>query len=73
MSSKENLAHNLRKILERRYLTQKSYAKITNISLSTLQNVLAGGNVTLDTLDEIARGAGIQPWELIKEGKHERS
>lgn len=65
MSSKENLAHNLRKTIERRHLTQKSYARITNMSLSTLQNILAGGNVTLDTLDEIAQGAGIQPWDLI--------
>ena len=48
-------------------MTQAKYAKEIGIPITTLQYVISGkGSVSLNTLDKIAYGAGIDPWELIR-------
>lgn len=65
MGSKENLARNLRANMKATHRTQKSYARNTGISTSTMLNAVSGKNITLDTLDQIAEGVGIDASELI--------
>ena len=48
-------------------MTHARYAKEIGIPVSTLEYVISGKNsVSLNTLDKIAYGTGIDPWELIK-------
>lgn len=48
-------------------MTQAKYAKEIGIPITTLQYAISGkGSVSLNTLDKIAYGAGIDPWELIR-------
>ena len=52
MDSKKALAENISKNMYDLHMTQAKYAKEIGIQLTTL--------------DKIAYGAGIDPWELIK-------
>lgn len=48
-------------------MTQAAYAKDIGIPLNTLEYSVSGrGSVSLNTLDKIAQGAGLDPWELIR-------
>ena len=48
-------------------MTQAKYAKEIGIPINTLEYAISGkGSVSLNTLDKIAYGAGIDPWELIQ-------
>lgn len=66
MDSKRALAKNIRDNIYELGKTQSEYAKEIGIPITTLQYVISGkGSVSLNTLDKIAYGAGIDPWELI--------
>lgn len=72
MNSKQALAENLRQNIYDLNMTQAKYAKEIGIPLNTLMYAISGkGSVSLNTLDKIAQGAGLDPWELIRppEGK----
>lgn len=73
MSSRKILAENVRRNIRQTYLTQKSYAKEVDVPLNTFARILKGENITLDLLDHLAEGMGIDPWDLIKEEPNERS
>ena len=67
MDSKEALAKNIRDNIYELGKTQSEYAKEIGIPITTLQYAISGkGSVSLNTLDKIAYGAGIDPWELIR-------
>ncbi|MFR0563678.1 helix-turn-helix domain-containing protein [Lacticaseibacillus paracasei] len=67
MDSKQALAKNIRDNIYELGKTQSEYAKEIGIPITTLQYVISGnGSVSLNTLDKIAYGAGIDPWELIR-------
>lgn len=67
MDSKRALAENLRKNIYDLDMTQAEYAKDIGIPLNTLEYAISGrGSVSLNTLDKIAQGAGLDPWELIR-------
>ncbi|WP_406531363.1 helix-turn-helix domain-containing protein [Lacticaseibacillus paracasei] len=67
MDSKRALAENLRKNIYDLGMTQAEYAKEIGIPYTTLQYAISEkGSISLNTLDKIAYGAGIDPWELIR-------
>jgi transcriptional regulator with XRE-family HTH domain len=67
LDSKQALAKNLRKNIYDLGMTQAKYAKEIGIPITTIQYAISGkGSVSLNTLDKIAYGAGIDPWELIR-------
>lgn len=67
MDSKRALAENLRQNIYDLNMTQAKYAEDIGIPLNTLEYAVSGrGSVSLNTLDKIAYGAGIDPWELIQ-------
>ena len=67
MDSKQALAKNIRKNIYDLNMTQATYAKEIGIPINTLEYAISGkGSVSLNTLDKIAYGAGIDPWELIR-------
>jgi transcriptional regulator with XRE-family HTH domain len=66
LDSKQALAKNIRDNIYELGKTQAKYAKEIGIPITTLQYAISGnGSVSLNTLDKIAYGAGIDPWELI--------
>lgn len=67
MDSKRVLSENLRQNIYDLNMTQKAYADAIGIPYTTLVYAVSGkGSVSLDTLDRIATGAGLDAWELIK-------
>ena len=67
MDSKQALAKNIRDNIYELGKTQSEYAKEIGIPITTLQYAISGkGSVSLNTLDKIGYGAGIDPWELIR-------
>lgn len=67
LDSKRALAENIRDNIYELGKTQSEYAKEIGIPITTLRYVISGkGSVSLNTLDKIAYGAGIDPWELIR-------
>ena len=67
LDSKRALAENLRQNIYDLNMTQAAYAKEIGIPLNTLEYAVSGrGSVSLNTLDKIAQGAGLDPWELIQ-------
>ena len=67
MDSKQALAKNIRDNIYELGKTQSEYAKEIGIPINTLEYAISGnGSVSLNTLDKIAYGAGIDPWELIR-------
>lgn len=63
-SIKNVLAENLRQILERDRSNPTSWTK-TPRQKKAVQRILAGHNAELETIEEIARLAGLQPWQLL--------
>lgn len=67
LDSKRALAKNLRQNIYDLNMTQAVYAKDIGIPINTLEYAVSGrGSVSLNTLDKIAQGAGLDPWELIR-------
>lgn len=67
MDSKRALADNLRQNIYDLGMTHAKYAKEIGIPIATLEYAISGKcSVSLATLDKIAYGAGIDPWELIR-------
>ena len=67
LDSKRALAKNLRQNIYDLNMTQAAYAKDIGIHINTLEYAVSGrGSVSLNTLDKIAQGAGLDPWELIR-------
>jgi transcriptional regulator with XRE-family HTH domain len=67
LDSKRVLSENLRQNIYDLGKTQAAYAKDIGIPLNTLEYAVSGrGSVSLNTLDKIAQGAGLDPWELIR-------
>lgn len=77
MDSKKVLAENIRQNIYDLKMTHVKYAKEIGIPIATLEYAISGKNsISLITLDKIAYGTGIDPWELIRpyvklEGKNE--
>ena len=70
LNSKRALAENLRQNMYDLKLTQKNYAKQVAIPYTTMLYAISGkGSISLSTLDRIAEGTGLDPWELIKPPK----
>ena len=63
-SIKTVLAENVRKILERDESNPTSWTK-TPGQKKAVQRILAGHNAELETIEEIARLADLQPWQLL--------
>lgn len=67
LDSKRALAENLRKNIYDLNMTQAKYAKEIGIPINTLEYAISGrGSISLNTLDKIADGAGLDSWELIR-------
>lgn len=67
MDSKQALAKNIRDNIYELGKTQSEYAKEIGIPITTLEYAISGnGSISLTTLDKIAYGSGIDPWELIR-------
>lgn len=67
MDSKQALAKNIRDNIYELGMTQSEYAEEIGIPITTFQYAISGnGSVSLNTLDKIAQGAGLDPWELIR-------
>lgn len=67
MDSKRALAVNIGKNMYALGMTHARYAKQIGIPVSTLEYVISGkASVSLNTLEKIAYGTGIDPWELIR-------
>ncbi len=67
LDSKQAFAKNIRDNIYELGKTQSEYAKEIGIPITTLQYAISGkGSVSLNTLDKIAQGAGLDPWELIR-------
>ncbi|MEE6710054.1 helix-turn-helix transcriptional regulator [Lacticaseibacillus paracasei] len=67
MDSKQALAKNIRDNIYELGKTQSEYAKEIGIPYTTLEYAISGkGSISLNTLDKIADGAGLDPWELIR-------
>ena len=67
MDSKRALAKNIRQNIYDLNMTQAAYAKDIGIPLNTLEYAVSGrGSVSLNALDKIAYGAGLDSWELIR-------
>ena len=67
LDSKQALAKNIRDNIYELGKTQSEYAKEIGIPINTLEYAISGrGSISLNTLDKIAYGAGIDPWELIR-------
>lgn len=64
LSIKAVLADNVRKILERDDSNPTSWTK-TPGQKKAVQRILAGHNAELETIEEIARLADLQPWQLL--------
>jgi hypothetical protein len=63
-SIKAILADNVRKILERDDANPTSWTK-NAAQKKAVQRILAGHNAELETIEEIARLADLQPWQLL--------
>ena len=67
MDSKRALAENIRQNIYDLGMTHAKYAKEIGIPIATLEYAICvKGSVSLTTLDKIAYGTGIDPWELIR-------
>jgi transcriptional regulator with XRE-family HTH domain len=67
LDSKQALAKNIRDNIYELGKTQSEYAKEIGIPINTLEYAISGnGSVSLNTLDKIAYGSGLDPWELIR-------
>ena len=63
-STKAILADNVRKILQRDDANPTSWTK-SAAQKKAVQRILAGHNAELETIEEIAELAGLQPWQLL--------
>jgi hypothetical protein len=63
-SIKAVLAENVRKVLERDGANPTNWTR-TPAQKKAVQRVLSGHNAELDTIEEIARLADLQPWQLL--------
>ena len=61
------LANNVRQLMSQRGLkSQAAAAKVTGLAQTQIGNVLRGDkNATLSTLDALAKGLKVQPWQLL--------
>lgn len=67
-SSREVLARNLQRLVAR-HASRAALASHLNFPLKTLERAEKGDNaVSLDTLDELASGLGVAPWQLLQAG-----
>lgn len=66
-SSQQILIEKVRAGLDESGLGKGRYALLLGITRQELDKILKGGaNVKLETLDKIASGLGVEPWELIR-------
>lgn len=74
MGSMKAISENIRVLRQIKRISQKSLAEKANVSQSTIAQVECGGkNVSIDTLDKVAKALKIPPgalfepraWELI--------
>jgi len=68
MSKEYPLARNLKKLREKKGLSQDRLAKLADVANNTIIKIEQGENVnpTLDTLKKIAKGLGVTIEDLLK-------
>lgn len=67
MSTQEILAHNVRAARKRSGLSKSKFCLMLGISRPVLNAIEdAEQNIKLQTLDRLAVGIGVEPWELLK-------
>lgn len=63
---RKRFARRVRKLREATGLTQEKFAAEAGLDRAYYGRIERGlGNVTLDTIETIARGLGVEPWELL--------
>lgn len=63
--AREALAANVRALIER-FGSGAELARLTGVPQKTISRIANGENaITLDTLNDLAEGMGVQPWQLL--------
>lgn len=67
--SKSNIAKNIKKLRQKRGISQDRLSKLADLSLNTVVNIEAGNNQnpTIETLKKIAKALGISVADLFKD------
>lgn len=66
MELREKLAENMRAARERSGISQKRFGMMVGLSRSSIMDIeSARANVKLDTLERVALGLDVEPWELL--------
>lgn len=66
MLLREKLAYNMRVARERSGISQRRFGMMVGLSRSHVMDIeSARVNITLDTLERVAYGLGVEPWELL--------
>lgn len=68
MSAREDLAENIRCLVEQAG-SQSALAKKCGVPQRTISRAMNAENATtVDTLNDLAKGLGMQPWQLLVSG-----
>ncbi len=67
-TSKSNIAKNIKKLRQKKGISQDRLSKLADLSLNTIVNIEAGNNPnpTLITLQKIAKALDVQVDDLLK-------
>ena len=66
--SKSNIAKNIKKLRQKKGISQDRLSKLADLSLNTIVNVEVGNNPnpTIETIEKIAKAFGVSIDELLK-------
>lgn len=66
------LADNVRRLMDRRYETSQNkpldLAEDAGVARNTIQRILNKEGISIDSLDQVAKGLRVEPYELLKPG-----
>jgi len=67
-NSKSNIARNIRKLRQKKGISQDRLSKLADLSLNTIVNIESGNNPnpTIETLKKIAKALEVSIEELLK-------
>jgi len=67
-NSKSNIARNIRKLRQKKGISQDRLSKLADLSLNTIVNIESGNNPnpTIETLEKIAKALDVSIEELLK-------
>jgi len=67
-NSKSNIARNIRKLRQKKGISQDRLSKLADLSLNTIVNIESGNNPnpTIETLEKIAKALEVSIEELLK-------